>query len=269
MSAPIRLIQIDDVSVDYPVFDASARSMKMAALGKLTGGRVVSKFASINVRALDQLTLDIFEGERIGLIGHNGAGKSTLLRLLAGVLHPTSGDMLVRGRVVPMIEGALGVHSEFTGYENIELPLRLMGATEDEIARARVEIEEFTQLGPYMSMPLRTYSAGMRVRLAFAICTAVKPDVLVLDEWLGASDAAFIERASKRLNTMLEAAKAMVVASHSTDLLIGVCNRVLWLERGRLVMDGLPREVIAAYTRAQALGISQLDSVWENENLVF
>lgn len=265
----MRLIQLDDVSVDYPVFEASARSMKMAALGKLTGGKVVSKFASVNVRALDHVSLDIFEDQRIGLIGHNGAGKTTLLRLLAGVLHPSSGDYLVRGRVVPMIEGALGLHSEFTGYENIELPLRLMGATETEIVAARREIEDFTQLGPYMSMPIRTYSAGMRVRLAFAICTAVKPDVLVLDEWLGASDAAFIERATKRLNGMLEAAKVIVVASHSMDLLIGVCNRVLWLERGRIVMDGLPSDVIAAYQNAQRLGISQFESAWDNENLTF
>jgi ABC-type polysaccharide/polyol phosphate transport system ATPase subunit len=265
----MRLIQIDDVSVDYPVYEASARSMKLAALGKLTGGRVVSKFASVNVRALDRVTLDIFEGQRIGLVGHNGAGKSTFLRLLAGVLHPTYGDILVRGRVVPMIEGALGVHSEFTGYENIELPLRLMGATEAEVARARVEIEEFTQLGPYMSMPIRTYSQGMRVRLAFAICTAVKPDLLVLDEWLGAGDAAFIERATKRLNSMIEGAKVIVLASHALSLIEGVCNRALWFERGRIVMDGPPREVIAAYTRAQELGISQLDSAWENENLAF
>lgn len=265
----MRLIQIDDVSVDYPVFNASARSIKMAALGRLTGGRVVSKFSSVNVRALDAITLDIFEGERLGLIGHNGAGKSTLLRLIAGVLHPTSGDFLVRGRVVPLIEKGLGLNSEFTGHENIELPLRLMGATEEELARARVEIEEFTQLGPYMSMPIRTYSEGMRVRLAFAICTAVKPELLVLDEWLGASDAAFIERATKRLNVMLEGAKAIVVASHSMDLLIGVCNRVLWLERGRIVMDGLPRDVIAAYNKAQSLGVSQLDSAWDNEDLAF
>lgn len=265
----MRLIQIDDVSIDYPIYDASARSMKLAALGRLTGGRMVSKFASVNVRALDAISLDVYEGERIGLVGHNGAGKSTLLRLLAGVLHPTTGDYLVRGRVVPLISKGLGLHPEFTGYENIELPLRLIGANEEELARARGEIEEFTQLGPYMSMPIRTYSEGMRVRLAFAICTAVKPDVLVLDEWLGASDAAFIERATKRLNTMLEGAKAIVVASHSMELLIGVCNRVLWLERGQIVMDGLPREVIAAYKRAQDLGVSQLDSAWDNEDLAF
>lgn len=265
----MRLIQVDDVSIDYPVFDASARSMKAAALGKLTGGRVVSKFASVNVRALDRISLDIFEGERIGLVGHNGAGKSTFLRLLAGVLHPTYGDVLVRGRVVPMIEKALGLHSEFTGYENIELPLRLMGATEAEMARARVEIEEFTQLGPYMSMPVRTYSEGMRVRLAFAICTAVKPDVLVLDEWLGAGDAAFLDRATNRLNAMLKGAKAIVLASHAASFIEGACNRVIWFERGRIVMDGLPRDVVAAYTRAQQLGISQFNSAWENENLAF
>ncbi len=265
----MRLIQIDDVSVDYPVYDASARSMKTAVLGTLTGGRVVSKYSSVNVRALDQLTLDICVGERIGLVGHNGAGKSTLLRLVGGVLHPTSGDMLVRGRVVPLIEKGLGLHSEFTGYENIELPLRLMGATEDEVARARIEIEEFTQLGPYMSMPIRTYSEGMRVRLAFAICTAVKPDVLVLDEWLGASDAAFIERATKRLNSMLSGAKALLLASHSDSLIEGACTRVLWMERGRVVMDGHPSKVVAAYKRAQELGISQLESAWDNENLAF
>ncbi|MGE0664639.1 MAG: ABC transporter ATP-binding protein [Hyphomonadaceae bacterium] len=254
------LIRVTDATIDYPVYEANARSMKLMTLGKLTGGRVVSGGGSVTVRAIDNLSLEVQDGDKIGLVGHNGAGKSTLLRMLAGVLHPSSGEVLVRGRVAPLIEKGLGLHSEFTGYENLELPLRLIGATEAEIAAARHEIEEFTQLGPYMKMPIRIYSEGMRVRLAFAICTAVRPDVLIMDEWLGASDAAFIERATTRLNQMLDGAKALVLATHALGLIEGACNRALWLERGRIVMDGPPSEVIAAYTESQRLGVSRLDA---------
>jgi ABC-type polysaccharide/polyol phosphate transport system ATPase subunit len=253
------LIRVRNAIVDYPVYEMHARSMKMIALGKLTGGRVVSDCGGVTVRALDNITLDINDGDKIGLVGHNGAGKSTLLRLLAGVLHPSSGEVLVRGRVAPLIEKGLGLHSEFTGYENLELPLRLIGATDDEIVAARHEIEEFTQLGPYMKMPIRVYSEGMRVRLAFAICTAIRPDVLIMDEWLGASDAAFIERATTRLNQMLDGAKALVLATHALGLIEGACNRALWLERGTIVMDALPRDVIAAYLESQHLGLGRLE----------
>lgn len=240
----------DNISFRYPIYDVTQRSLKISLMRQVAGGRVANSSKQIEVQALSQLSFELREGDRLGLIGRNGSGKSTLLRVLAGLAHPQEGKLQIQGRVVPLIEKGLGIHPELSGMENIELPLRLLGATDAEVRNALGTIPEFTGLGNFIHLPVRTYSEGMRTRLSFAICTAVAGDILILDEWLGAGDIDFYERAQQRLEQFLATTRIVVVASHSNDLLRKVCNKLAWLDRGRLVMLGEPNEILNAYVRS-------------------
>src|SRR5690606_5073699 len=153
----------------------------------------------VEVQALSDVSLDLKEGDRLGLVGRNGAGKSTLLKVLAGLVHPQRGGVRVEGRVAPLLTRGLGIHPELSGANNIELPMRLLGATEAEIKRAKRDVPEWSGLGEFIHLPVRTYSAGMRARLLFAICTAVRGEILIMDEWLSAGDADFVNKAQERL----------------------------------------------------------------------
>lgn len=252
MSAHIRL---KDVSFSYPVYDISGRSLKVSLVRGLKRSHGDRGF--VEVQALSDLTFDIEWGDRLGLIGHNGAGKSTLLRLLAGLVHPSQGSLDIKGRVAPLIAKGLGIHPELRGIENVEVPMRLLGATEREIAAAKRDIAEFSGLGDRIHMPVRTYSDGMRARLMFAICTAVRGDILLMDEWLSAGDADFVLRAQARMNELMATTGIVVLSSHSAELVASLCNKVCWMEGGRVVLIGESRAVIEAYTdyvsRANAL----------------
>jgi ABC-type polysaccharide/polyol phosphate transport system ATPase subunit len=237
-------VRLADVSFRYPVFDITARSFKILAM-RLFGGN--PRAGVVEVQALSNVSLEFSPGDRIGLIGRNGAGKSTLLRLLAGLIHPQSGSAKIKGRVVPLIARGLGIHPELTGYQNIELPMRLLGAKEAEIKRAQQEVPEWSGLGHFINLPVRTYSDGMRARLLFAICTAVRGDILIMDEWLSAGDAEFVSKAQVRLNEVLNEARIVVLASHSIDIIQKICNKVCWMERGEVVMIGAPNIVLPIY----------------------
>lgn len=243
-------VLLDDVCFRYPVYEATGRSMKMALMSQFVGGRLGVTRGVREVEALVGVTLELQAGDRLGLIGRNGSGKSTLLRLLAGLAYPQSGRMEIEGRVIPLIVKGLGVNPELSGYDNIELPLRLLGATSQEIKLAKADIPEFTGLGNFINLPVRMYSEGMRTRLAFAICTAVAGDVLILDEWLGAGDQDFYNKAQARLAKLLENTRIVVLASHSNELIKQVCNKAAWLDRGRLVMTGYVDDVVDAYKHA-------------------
>jgi ABC-type polysaccharide/polyol phosphate transport system ATPase subunit len=206
----------------------------------------------VYVNALQDISFALEPGDRLGLIGHNGAGKSSLLRLLAGLAHPDTGELKIEGRVVPLIDRGLGVNPELTGYNNIELPLRLLGAKSKEIKAAKQEIPEWTGLGPYMNMPVRIYSDGMKARLMFALSTAIEADILLLDEWIGAGDAAFVEQAQARLTNYLTRTGIVVLASHSLDIIRRFCTKAAWMECGRVVRIGEPRDIVEAYVQATA-----------------
>jgi len=199
------------------------------------------------VRALDGVDLDVRAGEVAAVMGRNGSGKSTLLRVLGGLAHPQVGRVDIQGRVIPLIEKGLGINAELSGEANIELPLRLLGATDAEIQRARQWVPDFTGLQQFIQLPVRTYSEGMRARLAFALSTAIEGDILVLDEWLSAGDINFVDKAEAQLTSLLNKSRILVLASHSLELLRHVCTKVLWMEQGKAVMMGSPDEVIAAY----------------------
>lgn len=245
-------VVFDRVDLVYRLYGAAGRSMKLELMRQLVGAPIDVGDDNVDIDALTDVSFELCAGDRLGLVGLNGSGKSTILRLIAGLMHPTRGSMRIEGRVLPLIEKGLGINPELTGLENIELPLRLLGASTAEVKRAQQDVPEFTALGAFMHMPVRTYSEGMKARLAFALCTALEGDVVVLDEWMGAGDIEFVERARERLNGMLERTGIVVLATHSTELMNSVCNKVAWLERGRLIRIGPAAEVLAAYRDAAA-----------------
>jgi ABC-type polysaccharide/polyol phosphate transport system ATPase subunit len=200
------------------------------------------------VRALDDVTLRIDPGERVGVVGHNGAGKSTLLKLLAGVYPPTAGTRVVEGQVSSVFDIALGFEMEGTGWENIAYRGFLQGESPRGIAAKVQGIAEFSELGDFLNMPVRYYSAGMLVRLAFAIATAVDPEVLLVDEVLSVGDLAFQVKARRRMREMMAKAQLIVMVSHDLDSLRKFCQRGIWMDHGTVRMDGKIRDVLAAYT---------------------
>lgn len=240
-------ICLENLSITFPVYETSKRSLKNSVLALTTGGRIGTDQDRIFVRALDDVSLAFEHGDRVALIGHNGAGKTTLLRVLAGIYEPFSGRLLTEGRIAPTFDPMLGMEEESTGYENIFLRGMFLGLNRKAMEAKAEEIAEFADLGDYLAMPVRTYSSGMAMRLAFAVATCVNPDILLMDEWLSAGDASFVSKAQKRLADFVDQASIMVLASHSTALLRRTCNKGVLLEHGRVIAFGPIEEVLAAY----------------------
>lgn len=214
----------------------------------LIRGKGFSKFGEDgSVHALKDLSLTIKDGERVAVIGHNGAGKSTLLKMISGIYPPTSGQIRVNGRICSMFELATGFEMEQSGWDNIYLRGLMLGETPKSIMEKMPEISEFSELGEFLDMPVKYYSSGMFIRLAFSVSTSVIPDILLLDEVLGAGDAGFLKKAQQRLKNMMESARIMVLVTHSMESAIALCNRCIWLDCGRICMDGTPEEVTRAY----------------------
>lgn len=241
-------IKLNNITLDFPIYGANTRSLKKQLVHFSTGGMIKRKNNTIStVRALDNISLQFNPGEVIGLIGHNGAGKSTLLRVLSGIYEPTMGEMDVDGKVSALLDISLGTHIELTGYENIVLNGILRGLTRKEIARRSNAIAEFSDLGNYLSMPLRTYSDGMRLRLAFSLATNSVHEILVLDEVVGVGDGAFLEKAKNRIATLVKQSEIVVFASHTVELIKRFCNKILWLEAGKVVAFGDVDECLERY----------------------
>lgn len=245
-------ITLDDVSLDFPLFGSGSRSLKKAVMRLGSGGRVARESDdTIVVKALRHLSFTIDHGERVGLVGPNGAGKSTLLRVLSGIYEPTQGLVELDGHAIALFDPSLGMDMEATGYENIMLRGQLMGLTREELRERTEDITAFTELGHYLEMPVRTYSSGMMLRLAFAVSTCFVPEILLMDEWIGAGDARFLDKAQKRLLDMVQQSGILVLASHSEDIIRRLCNRAFLIEGGRLTASGTPEEVFAIYNRGQ------------------
>ncbi len=221
--------------------------MQLGVLKQVAGSRINLGAGHVEVDALLDVNARFDDGDRVGLIGHNGSGKSTLLRLIAGLVAPSRGTIKRQGRMVPLLEKGLGINADLTGEENIELPLRLLGASTAEVRAARADIAAFTGLGSFLKVPVRAYSEGMRTRLSFALCTSVLGDILVLDEWLGAGDIEFFDRATARLNAMINQTSIVVLATHNTELMSRVCNKAIWMDRGRVVASGECPDVMERY----------------------
>ena len=233
-------IKAENIVVNFPIYNASHRSLKTAVLRATTGGRIGRDSGNrVIVRALDNLSFEVREGDRVGLVGQNGSGKTTLLRVLSGIYEPQGGTLDVRGRTATLLDLSLGIDPEATGYENIVFRGILAGLHPKAIKARLKEIADFTELGDYLEMPVRTYSSGMQVRLAFAVATSVEADILVMDEWLSVGDAEFSKKAAARLERLVEETPILVLASHDQELVHEVCNRVFRLEHGS--MTELPR----------------------------
>jgi len=229
------------------------RSLKKRALFHGSGGRI-GRDANrrIVVEALRDVTLSLQPGDRLALIGKNGAGKTTLLRVIAGIYEPQRGVVATRGRISPMFDISLGIDPELSGYDNIRTRALLLGLPPRSIEGYMPDVAEFTELGDYLEMPVRTYSAGMILRLGFAVATCFEPEILLMDEWILAGDAQFLAKAELRIKRFVERASIMVLSSHNLDLCGRWCTKALWLDHGQVRAFGPADEVIGDYRRHSA-----------------
>ena len=248
-------IALKNVTVQIPIYDIGGSSLRKAILSKTVGGRFERSGSHLVVDALKDVSFEAHDGDRVALVGNNGSGKSTLLRVLSDVYPATAGSVQVVGEVSPMFDAMLGMSMDATGMENIWICGRLWGLSQTQIKDSLDDISEFTELGDYLNVPVRTYSTGMMLRLAFAIATVRDPEILLLDEVVGVGDSAFFEKAFRRLQGIIRRSQILFLASHIDDILRKVCNKAIWLDHGKLVQYGEFEKVIAAYRQ---------NELWEN-----
>tara|TARA_R110002073_G_scaffold126703_17_gene271724 strand:+ start:1771 stop:2499 length:729 start_codon:yes stop_codon:yes gene_type:complete len=236
-------ITLDQVGLRYPLFGAGKGEDSPDGTAQLKRSRGGGRY----VQALHDISFSLTRGDRLGIIGRNGSGKSTLLRVLAGIFPPHDGDIQVEGRIAALLNIGLGMRIEATGERNIILRGMISGLSKREAIARIPEIAEFAELGDYIKLPVRTYSSGMAMRLNFAIATAFDPEILLLDEWIGAGDATFGLKVQKRMNALVAEAGIVVLASHNAELIERSCNRALWLDQGRVRAMGDIDEVMTVY----------------------
>lgn len=247
-------LELDNVTLSYPLLGRGMRREVDGTASTGAAGAVVVNASqkSAGVLALSDISLKLKDGDRLGLIGHNGSGKSTLLRVMAGILEPQHGTVLAEGRIATLLSVGIGMQLDATGYRNIELMGLASGLSKAEIAARTDDIAGFADIGPYMNMPVSTYSNGMKMRLRFAASTAFSPDILLMDEWLGAGDAQFRRRADERMNEIVSETGILVLATHKHRVIANTCNLALWMDRGRAMGFGPAREIIKQCEAAQS-----------------
>jgi ABC-type polysaccharide/polyol phosphate transport system ATPase subunit len=246
----VATVILENVSAHFPIYGAQQRSLRKAIFQRATGGSIERDEKNndrVTVRALNDISLTLHDGDRVGLVGHNGAGKSTLLKLMAGIYQPVSGTIKVEGRITPLFDTMPGLAGEDTGYENIITSGMLIGMTRQQIEAKIPEIEEFCELGEYLTLPVRTYSTGMAMRLGFALVTALDPGVLLMDEGFGTGDQRFAERAEARMKDFIGRSRIIVLASHSDATIRSICNKAVILEAGRIIAFGPVNEICDQY----------------------
>lgn len=237
---------LEDVSVDFPIY-GSQRSLRRVLFERATGAFVQREKDRVTVKALRNISFALNEGDRLALVGHNGAGKSTLLKTIAGVYQPVEGRILVGGTITPLFDVLPGIDTEDNAYENIRTAGMLFGLSREKIEQIMPDIEEFSELGEYMGLPVRTYSTGMTMRLGFAFATAMDPGILLLDEGVGAGDARFTERAVKRMEDFIGRSRIVVFASHSNALVEQMCNKAALMQGGRMLAIGEVKDILERY----------------------
>jgi lipopolysaccharide transport system ATP-binding protein len=242
-------MQVSGVSLHFPVLLAGSRSIKNEVVQSVTGGRIGELKGHKIVEALENVTFTLREGDRVGLIGHNGAGKTTLLRVLNGIYPPTTGVVSAYGRIGSLINISFGIDPSSTGRENIFIRSALMGVSRAAVRDRYQSIVDFAELGEFIDLPVKTYSSGMTMRLAFSIATEFPADILLMDEWLGVGDQSFRGKVARRLDALTKRTGILVLASHSRPILTSVCNRLIWLDHGHVKMDGPTEEVAEIYFR--------------------
>jgi ABC-2 type transport system ATP-binding protein/lipopolysaccharide transport system ATP-binding protein len=243
-------LTLENVNVSFPIYHGGSRSLKKSLLFRGSGGHLASDASHrIVVEALRNVTAQIRAGDRVALIGSNGAGKTTLLRVMAGIYEPAVGTVITRGRISPMFDIGLGIDPEISGYENIRMRGLILGMTPQQIEAQMQDIVDFTELGDYLDIPVRTYSSGMMTRLTFAVATCFAPEILLMDEWIMAGDASFISKARHRIEGFVAKASILVLASHSLETCRQFCNKALWMDQGQIRSAGPVEDVLGAYIR--------------------
>ena len=247
-------VDLHQASVQFPIYNARSRSLKSTIARHAVGARIGSRTENdiVVVNALKNITLTLNPGDRVGIIGHNGAGKTTLLRVFSGAYVPTSGSAEVIGEVSALTDISMGMDPEASGHENIIMRAILLGMNYQQARALAPEVEQFTELGEYLDLPVRTYSTGMMLRLAFAVATSIEPEILIMDELIAVGDASFMEKATQRIKTLIAKANIFVLASHDEGTLKRFCNRAILLNRGELAADGRLDRVLADYNKARA-----------------
>ena len=241
-------VQLCNVSVELPVYYRTGRSIPRTLATRLGGQIMRRPHHADKVVALEDVSLHFTRGDRVALIGSNGAGKTTLLRVMAGIYEPIRGSVEVYGRIAPLIDISAGIEQEATGYENIRLRSAYFGLPQRELAERMADLEEFCELGDFLGMPVKTYSAGMSLRLALALSTFFNPEVLLMDEWLTAGDLRFLDRAHRRMERFIEQSSLMVLASHSPEVVRTWCNKAVLIERGRVMAQGTVNDILEMAT---------------------
>lgn len=245
-------IELDNVSLVYPIYGTNSRSLKVSVLQAATGGKFLKGQSTVQVQALEAISLTLENGDRLGLIGHNGAGKTTLLKVLAKIYEPTSGKLTTSGKLNSLFDIIVGMDHGLTGLENIMLRGLILGLKKKQIASLVSEVEEFAELGEFIRMPLHSYSAGMLIRLGFAIVTSIFSEILLIDEVVSVGDARFIQKAKQRISTLIDQSHIMVLSTHDHQVIRDFCNKVLWLEQGKIKMLGDTEEVFRERDRLLA-----------------
>jgi len=228
------IIEAKNISLCFPILGSEGKSIRKTIINSATGGRLNSFSNSLSITALDNVSFNFVRGDIVGIIGHNGAGKSTLLRVLAGIYDITSGNISVKGSVLPLLNINVGMDPDASGLDNIFIKGWLLGFKTNDIKSKINDIISFSELGEYINLPVRTYSTGMVMRLFFATITAFKRDILLMDEWLSVGDEKFSDKANLRLKNLMNSAKLIVITSHNKDLIEKLCNRIFVMNHGKL-----------------------------------
>ena len=240
------LIRLENVVLNYPIYSPQTRNVKRMLISNL-GGKVSTHEKTVVVESLRGVSLELNDGDRLGIVGHNGAGKTTLLRVMSQVYEPQGGTVTIEGHLSCFVDITLGMDPEATGWDNIIFRCAFLGLSYSEARKLSPSIAEFSELGEYLDMPAHTYSTGMYMRLAFAITTAIYPDILIMDEMIGAGDARFLDKVVKRVTSMINHTKIVVVASHSNNTITQFCNKVLWMDKGEIKALGPIDEILPKF----------------------
>lgn len=246
MSNTETFIKFENVGLTYDLYLDKTNNLKEYLINKLTNRKPVSKSLE-KVEALKNINIEFHQGERIGIIGRNGAGKSTMLKVISGIYKPTAGKLTVKGNIQPLIEIGAGFDPEFTGRENIYLNGYMLGFNKEQIKQKEAEIVQFAELGEFIDVPVKYYSSGMSVRLAFTIATSIEPEILAFDEMLAAGDIEFLQKAKARMDHLVSKAKMLILVSHDLNMVASLCTKVLVVHQGQICFIGKPDEAIQFY----------------------
>lgn len=237
-------IELENMCLAYPVYGTNSRSLKTSVLNIATGGHLNKEERTVTVEALKDINLKLTAGDRLGLVGHNGAGKTTLLKVLAQIYGPTRGSVKITGKTNCIFDIMVGIDAGLTGYENIMLRGLILGLSKRDVEKIIPEVENFAELGEFIKMPLKSYSAGMLLRLAFGIATSIRSEILLVDEVMNVGDARFMEKAKARVTSLIHQSEIMVLSTHDHALIKEFCNKAIWLEKGQIKAFGPADEVL-------------------------